>query len=233
MSNSEIKISIIIPVYNESKNIEILYNEIKQSLPSFINYEIIFVNDYSDDDSKIYFNKLRQNKNVKIINNEFQSGQSKSIYNGIINSSYEIIVTLDGDCQNDPNDIEKLVVQFNLNSDLKLVAGIREKRKDKIIKIISSRIANYVRDLFLKDGCPDTGCGLKVFDKKIFLSFDFFNGIHRFLPALYLGFGHDVKYIKVNHRNREFGKSKYGTMMRLVDGIKHIFLVKKMISKNN
>ena len=233
MSNSEIKISIIIPVYNESKNIEILYNEIKQSLPSFINYEIIFVNDYSDDDSKIYFNKLRQNKNVKIINNEFQSGQSKSIYNGIINSSYEIIVTLDGDCQNDPNDIEKLVVQFNLNSDLKLVAGIREKRKDKIIKIISSRIANYVRDLFLKDGCPDTGCGLKVFDKKIFLSFDFFNGIHRFLPALYLGFGHNVKYIKVNHRNREFGKSKYGTMMRLVDGIKHIFLVKKIISKNN
>ena len=233
MSNSEIKISIIIPVYNETKNIEILYNEINQSLPSFINYEIIFVNDYSDDDSKIYFNKLRQNKNVKIINNEFQSGQSKSIYNGIINSSYEIIVTLDGDCQNDPNDIEKLVVQFNLNSDLKLVAGIREKRKDKIIKIISSRIANYVRDLFLKDGCPDTGCGLKVFDKKIFLSFDFFNGIHRFLPALYLGFGHNVKYIKVNHRNREFGKSKYGTMMRLVDGIKHIFLVKKMISKNN
>ena len=233
MSKSEIKISIIIPVYNESKNIEILYKEIKQSLPSFINYEIIFVNDYSDDDSKIYFNQLRQNKNVKIINNEFQSGQSKSIYNGIINSSYEIIVTLDGDCQNDPNDIEKLVVQFNLNSDLKLVAGIREKRKDKIIKIISSRIANYVRDLFLNDGCPDTGCGLKVFDKKIFLSFDFFNGIHRFLPALYLGFGHDVKYIKVNHRNREFGKSKYGTMMRLVDGIKHIFLVKKMISKNN
>ena len=233
MSRQEIKISIIIPVYNESKNIQILHNEIKQSLPSFINYEIIFVNDYSDDDSKIYLNQLRQYKNVKIINNEFQSGQSKSIYNGIINSTYDIIVTLDGDCQNDPNDIEKLVVQFNLNSDLKLVAGIREKRRDKIIKIISSRIANYVRDLFLNDGCPDTGCGLKVFDKKIFLSFDFFNGIHRFLPALYLGFGHDVKYIKVNHRNREFGKSKYGTIMRLVDGIKHIFLVKKMISKNN
>ncbi len=232
MSSPEIKISIIIPVYNESKNIEILHNEIIQSLPNFINYEIIFVNDYSDDDSKIYLNQLRQYKNVKIINNEFQSGQSKSIYNGIINSTYDIIVTLDGDCQNDPNDIEKLVVQFNLNSDLKLVAGIREKRKDKIIKIISSRIANYVRDLFLNDGCPDTGCGLKVFDKNIFLSFDFFNGIHRFLPALYLGFGHNVKYIKVNHRNREFGKSKYGTIMRLVDGIKHIFLVKKMISKN-
>ncbi len=232
MSSPEIKISIIIPVYNESKNIEILHNEITQSLPNFINYEIIFVNDYSDDDSKIYLNQLRQYKNVKIINNEFQSGQSKSIYNGIINSTYDIIVTLDGDCQNDPNDIEKLVVQFNLNSDLKLVAGIREKRKDKIIKIISSRIANYVRDLFLNDGCPDTGCGLKVFDKNIFLSFDFFNGIHRFLPALYLGFGHNVKYIKVNHRNREFGKSKYGTIMRLVDGIKHIFLVKKMISKN-
>ena len=232
MSRPEIKISIIIPVYNESKNIEILHNEITQSLPNFINYEIIFVNDYSDDDSKIYLNQLRQYKNVIIINNEFHSGQSKSIYNGIINSTYDIIVTLDGDCQNDPNDIEKLVIQFNLNSDLKLVAGIREKRKDKIIKIISSRIANYVRDLFLNDGCPDTGCGLKVFDKNIFLSFDFFNGIHRFLPALYLGFGHNVKYIKVNHRNREFGKSKYGTIMRLVDGIKHIFLVKKMISKN-
>ena len=233
MSNLEIKISIVIPIYNESKNIKILFDEIKNSIKNNIEYEIIFVNDNSNDDSYIYLNQLKSHKKLKIINNKYRSGQSRSIYNGIINSTYETIVTLDGDCQNDPGDINNLVLTFFENVNLKLIAGIRGKRKDSALKIISSKIANYVRNLFLNDNCPDTGCSLKVFDKKIFLNFQFFDGIHRFLPALFVGFDHQVKYIKVNHRNRKFGKSNYGTIKRLIDGIKHIFLVKKMISKKN
>ncbi len=228
------KFSLIIPMFNEEKNVKILYNQICASLKKIKNYEIIFINDFSSDNT---LNNLREiertNINLKILNNKKNLGQSFSIINGIKKANSDVIITLDGDCQNDPNDIINLYEKFISNSSLKLVAGIRMKRQDNIIKIVSSIVANKIRSFILKDDCPDTGCGLKVFDKRIFLNFDEFDGIHRFLPALFKGFGHMVLYLPVRHRSRMYGKSKYGTVKRAIRGIKDIILVKKMIDKSN
>ena len=114
---------------------------------------------------------------------------------------------------------------------LKLIGGIRENRKDNYVKIISSKIANKIRQYLLNDNCKDTGCGLKIFDRNIFLLFPYFNGIHRFLPALFKGYGHKTDFINVNHRVRKYGKSKYGTIDRLFRGIRDIIKVKNIINK--
>ena len=220
------KISIIIPVYNESNCISLLIDEIVSALKSYIEYEIIVVNDASTDDTLIVLKEI--NHNLKIISNKNNIGQSNSILNGIKHSSYNTIVTLDGDGQNNPADILRLVnIYFEQNYNL--VSGIRIKRKDSKIKIISSKIANYVRSKYLNDECKDTGCALKVFEKKIFLEFPFFNGIHRFLPALFKGYGYSIKYLEVDHRPRLSGVSKYGTVNRLFRGIRDMFYVKKII----
>ncbi len=220
--------SIVIPVFNEARNIEKLLLEIEKSLINFTEYEIILVNDASIDDTVSVIKKINI-KNIKIINNLTNKGQSYSIFKGIKNSKNETIVTLDGDGQNDPADIPKLHNLYISNQEVKLVGGIRRNRKDSFIKKISSKIANYIRSKILEDGCEDTGCSLKVFNRKIFLSFPFFNGVHRFLPALFQGFGHQTLFVDVNHRKRNYGISKYGTMNRLFGGIKDIIKVKKIL----
>ena len=182
------KISIVIPVYNEEENIKDLIDEINLSLKEKINYEIVIVNDGSSDKTHDMLIKITDPK-LKIINSKKNLGQSKSIHAGIVNSSYQNIATIDGDGQNSPRDIILLSDKYFNKPDLKMVAGIRKKRKDNIIKIITSKIANYVRNLVLNDNCKDTGCSLKIFDKNIFLSFPYFNGIHRFLPSLFVGYG--------------------------------------------
>ena len=121
---------------------------------------------------------------------------------------------------------------YILNNDIQLVGGIRINRQDNTIKIISSKIANYIRKMILKDNCKDTGCSLKVFNKKIFLTFPYFDGIHRFLPALFIGFGYKTFFIDVNHRKRKYGVSKYGTINRLFKGIRDLYKVKKIIKNN-
>lgn len=228
------KFSLIIPVFNEEENVKILYNQICVSLKKIKNYEIIFINDCSSDSTLNNLRKIeKSNGNLKVLSNKENLGQSFSIIHGIKKANSDVIITLDGDCQNDPNDIINLYEKFISDSNLKLVAGIRRKRQDNTIKIVSSIIANKIRSFILKDDCPDTGCGLKVFDKKIFLNFDEFDGIHRFLPALFKGFGYKVFYSTVSHRSRIYGKSKYGTIKRAIRGIKDIILVKKMINKSN
>ena len=223
--------SIVIPVYNEEKNIVILLEEIFFFLENYKNYEIIIVNDSSTDNTLENIKKNIKNQNLKIINNTKNVGQSYSIYNGIRNSSNDIIITIDGDGQNDPSDISKLLKNYTENKELKLVGGIRLNRKDNLVKIISSKLANSVREKILKDNCSDTGCSLKVFDKKIFLDFPMFDGIHRFLPALFSGYGYKTLYIPVNHRPRNYGVSKYGTMNRLFKGIKDTIYVRKILTK--
>ena len=223
--------SIVIPIYNETDNIDLLISEILNSIDFVNNYEIVFVDDSSTDGSAKKISKYLTKKNIKLIRNKINKGQSYSIFIGIKNSSSNIIVTIDGDGQNDPKDIKKLYARYTSSNKIKLVSGIRSKRKDNFIKVFSSIFANYIRNLILKDGCRDTGCSLKIFDKNIFLSFPFFNGIHRFLPALFIGFGYKVIYTNVNHRKRLYGKSKYGMANRLFKGIKDLILVKKIISK--
>lgn len=224
--------TLVIPVFNEQDNLVSLIKEIKTALANYINFELIFVNDFSSDNTLKILEKEKKNFNFKIINNYLNLGQSYSILSGIKQSKYNIIVTLDGDGQNNPYDIPKLLEFYNKSNDIYLVGGIRLKRKDNLIKIISSRIANYVRSKFLEDGCTDTGCSLKVFDKNIFLQFEYFNGIHRFLPALFNGFGYKTFFLSVDHRKRNYGKSKYGTFLRLFNGLRDMIKVKNMINKN-
>ena len=224
--------SIIIPVFNEEQNLITLIKEIKLSLKSYNEYELIFVNDFSTDNTLSILKKQKKIFNFKIINNKTNLGQSFSILNGIKNSNYNTIITLDGDGQNNPKDIPTLLEFYNKTKDASLVGGIRYKRRDNIIKIISSRLANFVRSKILKDGCKDTGCSLKVFDKNIFLKFEYFDGMHRFIPALFKGFGYNTYFLNVDHRKRKYGTSKYGTFLRLVNGIRDMIKVKKMINKN-
>ena len=225
--------SLIIPLFNEEKNIQFLINEflnIKNLLTE--NFEIILVNDCSTDNTLKVINSIKFDKseNIKIINNKKNLGQSWSLYIGIKNSFYDTIVTIDGDGQNNPSNIPELLKIYRSMPDVYLVGGLRLKRKDTLVKRISSKIANKVRSFILKDDCIDTGCSLKVFDKNIFMALPFFDGIHRFLPALYKGFGKKTFFIPVDHRPRLYGNSNYGTMKRFYRGvfdiIRVIFIIK-------
>lgn len=223
------KFSIIIPIFNESQNIIKLIEEIYYYLHSMNDFEVIVVDDFSSDDSVKKINSIiKLYKNLKIIINNKNMGQSFSIVEGVKNSRFDVIVTLDGDGQNNPKDILKLI-KIYFDYDYKLVSGIRLKRKDNYIKKISSLLANRIRSYILNDHCKDTGCGLKIFDKKIFLSFNYFDSIHRFIPALFVATNSKVKYVNVDHRIRNYGISKYGTFDRLFYGIRDIFIVKKII----
>ena len=229
MSNKK-KFSIVIPIFNEQENIKLLYQEIVNSIDKNIyEYEVNFVDDKSTDGSFDILDKLRkENNNVNLIENKKNYGQSFALKNGILNSRYSAILTIDGDGQNNPKDIEKITNIF-FSSDYKLVGGLRLKRMDNIVKIFSSKIANLIRSKIFKDNCRDTGCSLKIFDKLIFLQFIFFNGIHRFLPALFTGLGYQTRFIEVDHRPRLFGISKYGTFKRLYMGVYDIYRVLKII----
>ena len=224
--------SIIVPFYNEGQNITQTYNEIINSLIAYqnYNYEIIFIDDGSNDDSFKYFNEIKNNEKIKILRNKINSGQSYSIQIGVRKSQSDTIITLDGDCQNNPADIPKLLKVYFQNN-YSLVGGIRNKRKDNIIKIISSKLANSIRRFILNDNCLDTGCSLKIFERRTFLKFPFFKGLHRFLPALFSGFNKTTFFIPVEHRYRKHGISKYGTFKRLFVGIFDLIRVVIIIKK--
>ena len=224
------KISLVIPIYNEESNIKKLFDEIINTNVYQLVNNIIFVDDCSKDQSSNLLKKIQESySKVHILSHSFKCGQSECLKTAAHYTSDKSIVTMDGDGQNNPKDIPKLLDKYFSRKDIYLVGGIRNKRKDSIIKILTSKIANRFRMLILKDDCIDTGCSLKVFDKEIFLSFPFFNGIHRFLPTLFIGFGHKVKYMPVSHRPRLSGFSKYGTLDRLFVGIRDIMKVRKII----
>ncbi len=229
-------ISIVIPIYNEESNLSILFKEIENELNNRINYEIVAIDDGSNDTSLKFLNDYSIKQNLKIIENKNNKGQSFSIYQGVRQAKYNNIVTIDADLQNNPKDILSLCKIF-FNGNYGLVGGLRKKRKDNFIKIISSRIANYIRMIILNDNCIDTGCSLKIFSKNIFLTFPYFDGLHRFLPALFKGYGYSTYFINVDHRPRKNGISKYGTFNRLFVGMKTLILVYKIINlkmkKNN
>lgn len=221
--------SIIIPVYNEALNINNLVPEIYNSLDKYVNFELIIVNDASTDSTKEILNELKNKFRFLVIENSINRGQSFSITKGIKTAKHEIIITLDGDGQNNPYDIPNLLEYYLNNNKFSLVGGIRKKRKDSFLKIVSSRVANKIRSKILNDECDDTGCSLKIFNKNIYLQFPFFDGIHRFLPALFKGYGYNCHYINVDHRPRKKGISKYGTIDRLYKGIFDIIKVYKII----
>ncbi len=223
-------VSLVIPVYNEEENIDLLFKSILDcGLYDKIS-EIIFIDDFSNDNSNKILKDLKKSYHkIKFLKNYKNMGQSFSIYEGAKLSNSSTLLTMDGDCQNNPLDALKLIEAYFSKKEIYLVGGIRKNRKDKLIKRLSSLVANKVRKKILNDDCDDTGCALKVFDKNQFLKFPFFNGIHRFLPALFKGYNRKTLFIEVSHNKRIYGKSKYGIIDRLFVGIIDIFKVKKII----
>lgn len=212
------EISLVIPMYNEQDNVEPLLKEAADALKIFPVFEIIVVDDASQDQTVARLLNLRQEiPQLRIIRHEKNSGQSRAVITGVKQASYYWIATLDGDGQNNPHDIPKMAKAIQTN--WVLVAGHRADRKDTKLKRLSSKIANKVRRALLKDNCPDTGCGLKLFPKNLFMDLPHFKNMHRFLPALAKREGAEVINVKISHRERLRGVSKYGVMNRLFVGI--------------
>ena len=217
-------ISVVVPVHNEEENITPLLDEIQAALAG-IEYEVIYVDDGSTDSTllRLQYAALTM-PNLRIIRHEQSCGQSTAVVTGVRHAHAPWIATLDGDGQNDPANIPKMLAEAqrgNLTGEKPLycVCGYRRTRRDTWLKRISSRIANRVRTALLRDDTPDTGCGLKVFLREEFLALPYFDHMHRFLPALFLRSGGAIISVEVNHRERTRGVSKYGLFNRLWVGI--------------
>jgi dolichol-phosphate mannosyltransferase len=220
-------LSVVVPVHNEAENIEPLLNEIIAALTDFIEYEIIYIDDGSTDNTLNVLKKAQQTiPQLRVFHHEKSCGQSAAVFTGIKAAKFPVIATLDGDGQNNPADIRHLYAnlqtQREANPKLTMIAGWRNQRHDTQWRLISSKIANSIRSTLLGDATPDTGCGLKVFLRDAALELPFFDHYHRFLPALMLRGGYQVISLAVSHRARERGVSKYGTLDRLWVGISDI-----------
>ena len=173
------KISVVIPIFNEQDNISNLIKEINTVLQKKITYEIVVVDDGSDDNTQEVLKKIsKKRKNILIVTHKKNYGQSVGLKTGVLNAKYDFIATLDGDGQNDPKDILKLLRSFNEKVDFMMVIGNRVKRIDSISKKIASRLAFKIRKLILKDNTPDTGCALKIFRKKDFMPLQLLLTLH-------------------------------------------------------
>lgn len=231
---AELDVSVIVPVHDEAPNIRPLIEEIYAVLrpgPSpgphpGPNFEIVYVDDGSRDDT--YQRLLAMQPEVpelRILRHARACGQSAAIRSGVLAARGRLIVTLDGDGQNDPADIPKLLRAMapDVGAVPGLVAGHRVNRQDSWLKKLSSRVGNGVRGMLLGDRTPDTGCGLKVISRALFLRLPYFDHMHRFLPALVLREGYEVDHVPVNHRPRSAGRSKYGVLNRLFVSIADLF----------
>ena len=216
-------LSVVVPVRNEEDNIRPLIEEIIAALTGVVAFEIVYVNDGSTDaTSQILSEMQTQCAQLRVIRHAQSCGQSTAVRSGVKAARGEWIATLDGDGQNDPTDIPKLLAA--LEDGVELVGGNRRHaRRDTWIKRVSSVIANGVRASLLKDSTPDTGCGLKLFRREVFLDLPYFDHMHRFLPALVIRHGGRVVSVPANHRARQRGQSNYGTLDRLLVGIVDLF----------
>ena len=221
------KISLVIPVYNEEENLPELYGELKGVLENLsVSFEIIFVDDGSQDRSGAILREFAlQDGRVKIIFFQKNAGQSAAFAAGFRAAVGEIVVTMDADLQNDPHDIPLLIEKITFYD---VVCGWRANRQDKVIRKISSRIANKVRNRLSDEQIRDTGCSLKAFRRECLQSFYYFKGMHRFFPTLIKMEGCSVTEVKVNHRPRRFGEAKYGIGNRAFRGLIDLFAVRWM-----
>ena len=228
-------VSVVIPVCNEQDNVLPLAREIHAALEGRYRYETIFVDDGSTDGTAEAVRAARRDgmPEIRLIRHSVRSGQSAAVATGVREARAPWIATLDGDGQNDPADIPNLLDAASTAASprLRLVMGNRTTRRDTWLRRLSSRVANGVRGWMLKDGTPDTGCGIKVFDRAVFMDMPRFNHMHRFMPALYQREGYEVVSVPVNHRERTRGKSKYGLHNRLWVGIVDLFGVMWLIRR--
>jgi dolichol-phosphate mannosyltransferase len=217
--------SIVVPVFNEEENISILQSELSAALQA-LDHEIIFVDDGSIDRTA---ERIEAAPNVRVIRFEKNTGQSAAIYAGLHAARGATAVLIDGDLQNDPADIPRLLSEIARGADL--VCGYRAQRRDTRVKRLTSWIANTVRSRFTKDGVRDTGCTLKAMRRECLSALVPFKGMHRFIPALVKGAGYRLVEIPVNHRPRRFGLSKYGLGNRAVRATMDMFGVRWLLSR--
>ncbi|HEY0941702.1 MAG TPA: glycosyltransferase family 2 protein [Steroidobacter sp.] len=232
-------LSVVIPVCNEADNVGPLAREIQAALADYRPFEILFVDDGSTDGTVEAVKTARAAgiPEIRLLEHSQRCGQSRAVCTGVEAARAEWIATLDGDGQNDPADIPELLKAVTAaaaagDESLKLVMGNRTTRKDTWLRRISSRVANRVRGGLLRDGTPDTGCGIKLMHRATFMRLPWFNHMHRFLPALYQRAGARVVSVSVRHRPRTHGVSKYGLSNRLWVGIVDLFGVRWLILRN-
>jgi len=219
------EISVIVPLFNEEENVLVLQEELRTALGG-LDYEIIFVDDGSIDRTA---ERIETAGNIRVIRFEKNSGQSAAIYAGLAAARGGTVVIIDGDLQNDPADIPKLLAEIARGADL--VCGYRVKRQDTFVKRATSRIANAVRSRYTKDGVRDTGCTLKALRRECVSALFPFKGMHRFIPALVKGAGYQLVEVPVNHRPRRFGQSKYGLGNRALRATVDMFGVRWLLSR--
>jgi len=218
-----IQFSVVIPVLNEEDNIPPLILELDQAMQEQGAFEVIFVDDHSTDlTPEILMRHAGKFHWLRVVRLSRQSGQSAALHYGVKSARSSVIVTLDGDGQNDPADIKHLIDVYQRvrkQTACCLVNGYRVRRRDSGWRRFSSSLANGVRSQLLRDDTPDSGCGIKVYSRESFLDLSSFNHMHRFLPALIRQHGGKVVSVAVNHRPRSAGASHYGTLDRLFAGI--------------
>jgi glycosyltransferase involved in cell wall biosynthesis len=209
-------VSIVVPVFNEIGNVGPLAREIAAAFAGQA-YEMIFVDDASTDSTRADLIALKAElPSLRVLSHQRNSGQSRSVRTGILAARAVIVVTMDGDGQNDPADAPRLAARLLASPDqVALVGGQRVKRQDSLGKKFASKVGNGVRKRLLKDGAADTGCGLKAFRREAFLRLPYFDHIHRYLPALMIREGYQVAFEPVGHRARMAGTSKYTNLGRL------------------
>jgi dolichol-phosphate mannosyltransferase len=214
-------VAVVVPVRNEAGNIEPLVREIADALDGQWRFEVVYVNDGSSDGTEAELKRLMaQYPWLRRIRHRQSCGQSAAVRSGVAAARAPLIVTLDGDGQNDPKFIPAMLRALETDAPhIGLIAGQRVGRKATRFKKLQSRIANAVRGAVLRDGTRDTGCGLKAFRRDVFLALPYFDGLHRFLPALVKRDGHAIGYVDVVDRPRGAGVSNYGMWDRLWVGI--------------
>ena len=217
---SKLRVSIVIPMYNEAENISPLFTEIVNALTFLHTYEVVFVDDSSCDDTVEHVRKLSYTDpdgyRIRLIRHGQRRGKSAALLSGVRFAHGDWIVMLDADGQQDPRDIPLFLDCITQAHDplLALVSGIRIKRNDSWQKRFGSRLANLIRKNVLRDGCADSGCSLQLYRREVFLDLPYFSSLHRFLPALFQAYGYHVHYITVTHRARRYGQSKYDLLGR-------------------
>jgi dolichol-phosphate mannosyltransferase len=221
-----VALSVVVPVKDEAENVVPLAREIAGTVGNDSSVELIFVDDGSGDETLAHLLKLKfEMPMLRVLRHSGNGGQSRALRTGVRAARAGIVVTLDGDGQNDPADIPKVLAPFYAQPDstrIGMVSGVRVKRRDDFGKRIASFLANRFRRRMLNDGAVDVGCGLKAFRRDAFLALPYFDHMHRYLAALMLREGYEVRFVDVSHRARLHGSSKYGVWDRFVVGVEDI-----------
>ena len=231
---SALQLSVVVPVFNERDNVQPLVAEIVAALRGTLAFEIVYVDDDSSDDTLAVLDALKAaTPELRVLHHVTRSGQSTAVRNGVKAAHAPWIATLDGDGQNDPADIPRLLAaRAAADAQVRLFAGWRVDRRDSGSKRWASKWANAIRAGMLHDDTPDTGCGIKLFERAAFLDLPYFDHMHRYLPALMQRAGWRTVSVPVHHRARASGVSKYNNLGRALVGIRDLFGVAWLIARS-